>query len=101
MRAAVQAELPGAALFISAAAVADYRPAHPAPHKMKKHAGEMVLELIRNPDILAEVAASSPRPFVVGFAAETEKVEANARLKLEQQIARHHRGQQGWQRLWL
>jgi phosphopantothenoylcysteine decarboxylase / phosphopantothenate---cysteine ligase len=83
MREAVQAELPGTALFIAAAAVADYRPAHPAPHKLKKHAGEMALELIRNPDILAEVAASSPRPFVVGFAAETEKVEANALLKLE------------------
>jgi phosphopantothenoylcysteine decarboxylase / phosphopantothenate---cysteine ligase len=83
MRTAVQAELPGAAVFISAAAVADYRPAHPAPQKMKKHAGEMTLELLRNPDILAEVAAASPRPFVVGFAAETENVEANAQLKLE------------------
>jgi phosphopantothenoylcysteine decarboxylase / phosphopantothenate---cysteine ligase len=50
---------------------------------MKKQAGEMVLELVRNPDILAEVAAGSPRPFVVGFAAETENVENHARLKLE------------------
>jgi phosphopantothenoylcysteine decarboxylase / phosphopantothenate---cysteine ligase len=83
MRAAVQAELPGTAVFVSAAAVADYRPAKPAPQKMKKHAGEMSLELVRNPDILAEVAAATPRPFVVGFAAETEHVEANARLKLE------------------
>jgi phosphopantothenoylcysteine decarboxylase / phosphopantothenate---cysteine ligase len=83
MRASVLAEVPGAAIFVSAAAVADYRPAHPAPQKMKKHASEMVLELVRNPDILAEVAARSPRPFVVGFAAETENVEANARLKLE------------------
>jgi len=83
MRAAVQAELPGTAVFIAAAAVADYRPAHPAPQKLKKHAGEMTLDLVRNPDILAEVAASEPRPFVVGFAAETENVEANARLKLE------------------
>ena len=82
MRAAVQAEVPGAAIFIAAAAVADYRPANPAPQKMKKHAGEMELKLVRNPDILAEVAAGSPRPFVVGFAAETEQVEANARLKL-------------------
>lgn len=84
MRAAVQGELPGATIFIAAAAVADYRPAHPAPQKMKKRAGEMVLDLVRNPDILAEVAATRPRPFVVGFAAETEDVEANARLKLEQ-----------------
>jgi phosphopantothenoylcysteine decarboxylase / phosphopantothenate---cysteine ligase len=83
MRARVLAEVEGAAVFVSAAAVADYRPAHPAAQKMKKHAGEMVLELVRNPDILAEVAARSPRPFVVGFAAETENVEANARLKLE------------------
>jgi phosphopantothenoylcysteine decarboxylase / phosphopantothenate---cysteine ligase len=83
MRDAVQAELPGVAAFIAAAAVADYRPAHPAPHKLKKHAGEMVVELVRNPDILAEVAAASPRPFVVGFAAETQDVEENARLKLE------------------
>jgi phosphopantothenoylcysteine decarboxylase/phosphopantothenate--cysteine ligase len=83
MRDAVQAELADAAVFIGAAAVADYRPAHPAPQKLKKHAGEMVVELVRNPDILAEVAASVPRPFVVGFAAETQDVEANARLKLE------------------
>ena len=83
MRDAVQAELPGAAAFIAAAAVADYRPAHPAAHKLKKHAGEMVVELVRNPDILAEVAASPARPFVVGFAAETQDVEENARLKLE------------------
>jgi phosphopantothenoylcysteine decarboxylase / phosphopantothenate---cysteine ligase len=84
MRAAVRAELPRATVFVAAAAVADYRPAHPATQKLKKHADEMVVELVRNPDILAEVAASTPRPFVVGFAAETEEVEANARLKLEQ-----------------
>ncbi len=83
MRDAVQAELPGTALFISAAAVADYRPAQPAAQKIKKHSGELALELVRNPDILAEVAAGSPRPFVVGFAAETGNVETNARHKLE------------------
>ena len=83
MRAAVQAALPGAAVFVAAAAVADYRPAEPAPQKIKKGAAEMALRLVRNPDILAEVAAASPRPFVVGFAAETESVEANARAKLE------------------
>jgi phosphopantothenoylcysteine decarboxylase / phosphopantothenate---cysteine ligase len=83
MREAVRAELPRVSVFIGAAAVADYRPAHPASQKLKKHANEMVVELIRNPDILAEVAASEPRPFVVGFAAETEDVEINAQLKLE------------------
>lgn len=82
MRAAVHAELPSAAVFVSAAAVADYRPAHPAAQKIKKHADKMTLELVRNPDILAEVAASTPRPFVVGFAAETEKLEEHARAKL-------------------
>ena len=83
MRAAVHAELVDTAVFISAAAVADYRPANPSSQKMKKRTDEMALELVRNPDILAEVAAGTPRPFVVGFAAETEDVEANARLKLE------------------
>jgi phosphopantothenoylcysteine decarboxylase/phosphopantothenate--cysteine ligase len=83
MRAAVQAELPTTAVFVSAAAVADYRPAHPAAQKIKKHADEMTLELVRNPDILAEVAAATPRPFVVGFAAETEKLEEHARAKLK------------------
>ncbi len=83
MRAAVQAQLPGTAVFVAAAAVADYRPAAPAPQKIKKGAAEMTLALLRNPDILAEVAQASPRPFVVGFAAETEDVEGNARRKLE------------------
>ena len=83
MRDAVQDALPGADIFICAAAIADYRPANPAARKIKKGAKEMTLELLRNPDILAEVAAASPRPFVVGFAAETNDVEENARLKLE------------------
>ena len=83
MRAAVRAALPGAHVFIGAAAVADYRPAQPAARKIKKQADTLQLELVRNPDILAEVAAATPRPFVVGFAAETDEVEANARKKLE------------------
>jgi len=83
MRAAVQGELAATDVFIAAAAVADYRPAQVAERKIKKQADEMQLELLRNPDILAEVAAAEPRPFVVGFAAETDNVEANARKKLE------------------
>lgn len=83
MRDAVQEALPGADIFIGAAAVADYRPANPAARKIKKRDGEMKLELLRNPDILAEVADAAPRPFVVGFAAETNDVEDNARLKLD------------------
>ena len=83
MLGAVQAELQGTAVFIAAAAVADYRPAEPAGRKIKKQAEELQLALVRNPDILAAVAAARPRPFVVGFAAETDDVEANARQKLE------------------
>jgi phosphopantothenoylcysteine decarboxylase / phosphopantothenate---cysteine ligase len=83
MRAAVQEGLPGTTVFVSAAAVADYRPVTAAPHKLKKTEGELRIELVRNPDILAEVAAGTPRPFVVGFAAETERVEEHALAKLE------------------
>lgn len=82
MRTAVQGELAGTDVFIAAAAVADYRPAQVAERKIKKQSDEMQLALLRNPDILAEVAASEPRPFVVGFAAETDDVEANALKKL-------------------
>ncbi|ROR34476.1 bifunctional phosphopantothenoylcysteine decarboxylase/phosphopantothenate--cysteine ligase CoaBC [Inmirania thermothiophila] len=82
MLAAVEAEVDACAIFIAAAAVADYRPAETAPAKIKKRAQRLGLELVRNPDILATVARRRPRPFVVGFAAETEAVEANARAKL-------------------
>ncbi len=82
MRAAVHAALPGAVVFIGAAAVADYRPAAAAPGKIKKSDAAMTVELVPNPDILAEVAALPERPLVVGFAAETDDVEANAAKKL-------------------
>lgn len=84
MRATVLAALP-ADVFIGAAAVADYTPRHIAQHKLKKTAGSdtLLLELVRTPDILAEVAAHAPRPrLVVGFAAETQDVERYARGKL-------------------
>ena len=83
MHAAVMAALPGHDLFVAAAAVADYAPAAAVPHKLKKDAGVPALALARTPDILAEVAAGAPRPFVLGFAAETEALEDNARAKLE------------------
>jgi phosphopantothenoylcysteine decarboxylase/phosphopantothenate--cysteine ligase len=54
-----------------------------AVHKIKKTSEQLVLELARTPDILATVAAGTPRPFVVGFAAETQNVERNALTKLE------------------
>jgi phosphopantothenoylcysteine decarboxylase / phosphopantothenate---cysteine ligase len=83
MHAAVMAALPGQHVFIGAAAVADFTPAQPAPAKLKKAAGAPVLDLVATPDILAEVAAHAQRPaVVVGFAAETEALETNARDKL-------------------
>jgi len=83
MRRAVLDELEGTDVFIAAAAVADYRMREPARQKLKKGALELRLDLVRNPDILAEVATHPHRPFVVGFAAETEDLRANARAKLE------------------
>jgi phosphopantothenoylcysteine decarboxylase/phosphopantothenate--cysteine ligase len=82
MLAAVLRELPGTDVFISTAAVADYRPARAAPQKIKKSAETLELSMERTPDVLATVAARAERPFVVGFAAETEAVEQNARSKL-------------------
>jgi len=82
MAAAVRARLVHTDLFIAAAAVADYRPHTVAERKMKKTEAERELRLERTPDILAEVAGAAPRPFTVGFAAETEEVERNARAKL-------------------
>lgn len=83
MRAAVLAAVNGADIFIATAAVADWRVAEYSARKIKKGpSGAPVLELIENPDILAEVAAREPRPFVVGFAAETDHVAEHARAKL-------------------
>ncbi len=83
MRAAVFAAIPDTDIFVSAAAVADYRPRQVATEKIKKSTEAVALELVANPDILAEVGALETRPFLVGFAAETGDLEANARAKLE------------------
>jgi phosphopantothenoylcysteine decarboxylase/phosphopantothenate--cysteine ligase len=89
MRDAVHAELSKCTVFVAAAAVADFRPAARAEHKIKKESlGEdagLTVELVRNPDILAEVGAASGRAqrIVVGFAAESQDVVAAARRKLE------------------
>jgi phosphopantothenoylcysteine decarboxylase/phosphopantothenate--cysteine ligase len=74
-------------VFVGCAAVADYRAANVSEHKIKKSAenDELTLTLVKNPDIIAEVAkhrAGAPRPFMVGFAAETRDVETYARDKL-------------------
>jgi phosphopantothenoylcysteine decarboxylase / phosphopantothenate---cysteine ligase len=79
---AVMKEVDQADIFISTAAVADYKPAKPAAQKIKKASESMDLSMERTTDILATVAARPDRPFVVGFAAETESVEQNARTKL-------------------
>jgi phosphopantothenoylcysteine decarboxylase / phosphopantothenate---cysteine ligase len=81
MLAACQAH--AADVFIGVAAVADYRPAQAAQQKIKKADETLSLELIRNPDILATIATSKPRPFCVGFAAETENLASNATSKLQ------------------
>lgn len=84
MHAAVMDALPRHQIVIKAAAVADYAPVDAAPRKIKKDAAgdAMSLEMHKTPDILAGIAAATPRPFVVAFAAETDAVEENARTKL-------------------
>ncbi len=83
MMAAASDAARDADVFIAAAAVADYRPISPADQKIKKTAESLGLELTRNPDVLATIAAWDDRPFMVGFAAETQDVEANAEAKLK------------------
>lgn len=82
MYAAVLAEADSHAIYIGAAAVADYSPV-PAPEKLKKHAGASTLVLHKTQDILAAVAALTPPPFTVGFAAETENLTEYALGKLQ------------------
>jgi phosphopantothenoylcysteine decarboxylase/phosphopantothenate--cysteine ligase len=81
MYKAVMARVKNADVFISVAAVADYRPVDPKPHKIKRGNGNLNVELAPNPDILAEVVALPKGPFCVGFAAETEDLKANAQAK--------------------
>jgi phosphopantothenoylcysteine decarboxylase/phosphopantothenate--cysteine ligase len=83
MEQAVQQRAAQQQIFISCAAVADYRPEQIADEKIKKQGDEIVLKMVKNPDIVAGVAAMTKnRPFVVGFAAETQNVEEYARQKL-------------------
>nr|WP_298250313.1 bifunctional phosphopantothenoylcysteine decarboxylase/phosphopantothenate synthase [uncultured Halomonas sp.] len=86
MHAAAARLAPKSAIFIGCAAVADYRAETAAAHKIKKTEGEdaLTLRLVKNPDIIASVAAlpESQRPLVVGFAAETRDVAAYAQDKL-------------------
>ncbi len=84
MREAVLAEFETADVVLKAAAVADYRVAAPSDRKIKKTGDNdnMILELVKNPDILAELGSKKTHQFLVGFAAETHDVEAYAKDKL-------------------
>ncbi len=85
MYEAVMSRLKGVDLFIAAAAVTDYRPAHYSDQKIKKSSADLLLKLELNLDILSEVSRSSERPAcVVGFAAETENLIENAQKKLRE-----------------
>ena len=82
MHAVVMARAASADIFIGVAAVADYRVANAADHKLKKDTGGIpAIELVENPDILAEVAALKAGPFCVGFAAESRNLEEYAQAK--------------------
>lgn len=86
MHSAVMSNASSHSLFIACAAVADFRPSQVATQKMKKTADNdgMTITMVKNPDIVASVAAmTEQRPFTVGFAAETQEVEKYARGKLE------------------
>jgi len=96
MHAAVMSSIEEQDIFIGVAAVADYRPVDSADQKIKKNADEMTITMVKNPDILADVAARNNPPFCVGFAAETNDVVNYAQSKLERKkldmIAANHVG---------
>lgn len=96
MHAAVHRHIASTDIFIAAAAVADFQPATVAKEKIKKDGKPVSLQLEPAPDIVKSVADLAKRPFVVGFAAETNDVEQNARSKLKRKrldmIAANHVG---------
>lgn len=96
MHTAVMQNIDTQDVFIGVAAVADYRPADSAEKKIKKNADQMTITMVKNPDILADVAALKKRPFCIGFAAETNNLIDYARGKLERKkldmIAANHVG---------
>lgn len=96
MHSAVMNSIDQQDIFIAVAAVADYRPINSADQKIKKNADEMTITMVKNPDILADVAGREKPPFCVGFAAETNNVIDYARGKLERKkldlIAANHVG---------
>jgi phosphopantothenoylcysteine decarboxylase/phosphopantothenate--cysteine ligase len=89
MHDAVMRALPSHDIVVGAAAVADFAPEQIASSKIKKESNGdgLTIALKKNPDILSDIASSSTRPFVVAFAAETDRVEENAREKLARKDA--------------
>ena len=87
MREAVLEHYAGADVVVKSAAVADYRPAHPKMQKIKKNGENLTLELIPNPDILAELGKEKTHQILVGFAAETENPIEAGREKLKRKNA--------------
>lgn len=83
MLQAVLKQIENADIFIGVAAVADYRPRETSIKKIKSTPDSLTLELVKNPDILATVSALQPRPFTVGFAAESHDLENYAKQKLK------------------
>jgi phosphopantothenoylcysteine decarboxylase/phosphopantothenate--cysteine ligase len=84
MQKAAEAAFATATVLVATAAVADNRPRRALPQKLKKTAATLALELDRNPDILGGLAARKGRRLVVGFAAETQEVRAEAKRKLRE-----------------
>jgi phosphopantothenoylcysteine decarboxylase/phosphopantothenate--cysteine ligase len=82
MQAAVDRHAAQATVVIAAAAVSDYRPAEASPSKLKKNDGRLTLEMVRTPDILKALGEAKGARLLVGFAAETEDLVANAKKKL-------------------
>jgi phosphopantothenoylcysteine decarboxylase/phosphopantothenate--cysteine ligase len=99
MRREILARTEGCDIFVAVAAVADYRPVETVGHKIKREAERLTLTLERTTDILAAVARLPCRPFIVGFAAETDELEANALKKLRAKgldmVAANWVGQEG------
>ena len=83
MLVATQEAIPGCDVFIGVAAIADYRPLEIETQKIKKSDEQMQLSLIKNSDIISEVAQLDDKPFVVGFAAETNDIVKNGKDKLK------------------
>jgi phosphopantothenoylcysteine decarboxylase/phosphopantothenate--cysteine ligase len=82
MKQAVMSNISNTHIYISAAAVADYRVEEISPQKIKKSSDSLILKLIKNEDIISTVAHLPSAPYIVGFAAETENLIDNAKNKL-------------------